>query len=499
MTIARTMLVKPLLSRLLLGASALLLPHVAACAVPSDGDDDIEVGDVASSLSSPRTKTWVYSDLGAVSSTDQFVQTQVSGITDKDKLAAILLRASSEDTLVAVVFSGTRFQIFTLRGGVQTTVLDQAFTSPGSGFIRVEVSGTTLRTFFNGSQMDSRTVASLSGFNGKGTGVGLYQNTASSVVLTNSSSGALSSGADAGAPSDSGSGSTTDSGTSPDAGDVLPGTGGCSCQRPGLAANAFPTATNVGACGSFKKSYSSKVTIDNAFISSNGGSKVVDSIQVSGSIEIKVPGVTLCNFKANDVKINASDVRVQDGTLVSSSSLFVNYAPSSSGLATRLYVEGGSADAIRVGVTASGKTQAVTQSYFTEIGKYRSSSAHCDLVQTYPVPGSGEYHSSLIEQNYFSSALYSGTDSGRAVNATWMTMTDGAHFEGNLVDRVFQGFWFSGSPKIDIHDNLFNSDQVDGLKYLTCDVGSAVKHTNNFWFTRKNGQIVKGAAAPTCN
>jgi hypothetical protein len=288
-------------------------------------------------------------------------------------------------------------------------------------------------------------------------------------------------------------------------GNILPGTNGCSCERPALAAGVIPTATSVGHCGAMKTTYASssltggKLYINDAFIKKNGNSKVVDSIQVAGSIEIQVPGVTLCNFKANSVKITAPDVRVQDGTMISNSSLFVNYGPGSSGLATRLFVQGGSADAIRVGATAAGKTQIVSQSYFTEIGKDRSATAHCDLVQTYPVPAKGTYHSALIQQNYFSSALYAGAGSGRAVNATWMSMTDGARFEGNLIDRVFQGFWYQyDNPSITIKDNLFNKSAMDGTKYLGCTAQSNVKHSNNFWFTRANGQIVKGDKAPTC-
>jgi hypothetical protein len=288
------------------------------------------------------------------------------------------------------------------------------------------------------------------------------------------------------------------------AGTILPGTSGCSCERPVLAAGEIPTATSVGHCGPLKRSFAlsvltaGKLYINDEFIKKNG-SKVVDSIQVAGSIEIQVPGVTLCNFKANSVKITKPDVRVQDGTLISNSSLFVNYAPGSSGVATRLFVQGGSADAIRVSATAAGKTQVVSQSYFTDIGKHRTPTAHCDLVQTYPVPSSGTYHSALIQQNYFSSALYAGAGSGRAVNATWMSMTDGARFEGNLVDRVFQGFWYQyDNPSITIKDNLFNRSAMDGTKYLTCTAKSNVKHSNNYWFTRNNGQIVKGDKAPTC-
>ncbi len=460
----------------------------------SESTEDISPDDESaadSNLASSAINTWIFSSLGTVSSADHFVQTNVSGITSTNKRGAVVLRQSSADKFVGVFFSGDRYQVVSVNGGAQKVEVDLAFASPGSGTIRAEVSGTKLTSYFNGKVVDSRTIASLGGFTGKGTGLALYQDKANAVSLTSSSSGNLS----ATPP-------TTDPNPPPvtPPGDVLPGTNGCPCERPVLASGVIPTPTTVGACGTMKKTYTSKVIVDSAFIASNGGSKVVHSIETNSGIEIKVPGVTLCNFKADGVKISSTDARIQDGTLISSdSSLFVTYAPLSSGLATRLYVEGGNSDAIRVTETAAGKTQAVTQSYFKDIAKYRGEGAHADLVQTYPTINGSTYHSSLIQQNYFSSALYAASTSGYAVNATWMAMPpSGARFEGNLVDRVNQGFWYEGSPNISIINNLFNSAQVNGLKDLTCDDGPAVKRTGNYWFTWVNGSVKKGDAAPRC-
>ena len=136
----------------------------------------------ATGFSTATTWTWAFATMPSTTSVDQSVSATVSGLTDKDKNAAFLLRRSSTAD-VLVNLSGTRYQVWTRRSGVWTGQVDKARAYDAAGAFKVTLTGTTLRATLDGVLVDSRTVAATGTLTGTGTGAAIWQNTASAVSI----------------------------------------------------------------------------------------------------------------------------------------------------------------------------------------------------------------------------------------------------------------------------------------------------------------------------
>lgn len=133
--------------------------------------------------------SWVYRDIATLPAADGFLQAAVSGVTDKDKNAALLLRRSGT-SFVQATFSGTRYQVSLVRGGVADRLVDLPWTS-GAGTARAEISGSTVRGYWNGALVATTAVPGSELLTGRGAGLGIWQNTASAVKVTSPTTGTV--------------------------------------------------------------------------------------------------------------------------------------------------------------------------------------------------------------------------------------------------------------------------------------------------------------------
>lgn len=129
----------------------------------------------ATGFSTATTWAWAFATMPSTTSVDQRVTATVSGLTDKDKNAAVVLRRSSTADVV-VNLSGTRYQVWTRRSGVWTNQVDKARPYDAAGTFAVALTGTTLRATLDGVLVDSRSVAATSTLTGTGTAAAIWQN-----------------------------------------------------------------------------------------------------------------------------------------------------------------------------------------------------------------------------------------------------------------------------------------------------------------------------------
>ena len=126
-----------------------------------------------------------------LSSANHWVQATVSGNTDGDKSAAIILRGNSSGT------QGVRLAVggndWTILNGPSTILTAGTWTRPaGSGTLRGEIIGTTVAFYWNGGLIASRDLgAAISAIaTNKRPGVGVLQDVASAVSMTSITAGA---------------------------------------------------------------------------------------------------------------------------------------------------------------------------------------------------------------------------------------------------------------------------------------------------------------------
>lgn len=143
----------------------------------------------ATTHSTATAWSWVYTDVATLPSADGFVQAAVSGVTDRDKNAALLLRRSGT-SFVQATFSGTRYQVALVRGGVMNRLLDIPWTS-GTGTARAEISGTTVKGYWNGALVATTAVPGSETLTGRGAALGIWQNSASAVTISSPVTGTV--------------------------------------------------------------------------------------------------------------------------------------------------------------------------------------------------------------------------------------------------------------------------------------------------------------------
>lgn len=138
----------------------------------------------ATAFSTTTAWRWAYQTLAATPGTTQSVQAGVSGLTDVDKNGAVVLRRSSTEQFVLVNYTDKLVSLSLISGGQMTKVREAGRPAGTAGTIRAEITGTTVKAFWNGTLSLTATLPALDGYRGTGTGLGIWQDRASAVALS---------------------------------------------------------------------------------------------------------------------------------------------------------------------------------------------------------------------------------------------------------------------------------------------------------------------------
>jgi hypothetical protein len=140
-------------SRLTFGRKAIgttaAIGLVFTAAVVSAATSSAETPKTRAQYAPSGTNAW-YNDasLGKTDSTDQYAQSNVKGLTDNKHHAAFLMRYASKTSRVMVAISGSTWRI---DGSLGEHVWGQYPHSTSSGLFRVELSGKTVKLYWNGT------------------------------------------------------------------------------------------------------------------------------------------------------------------------------------------------------------------------------------------------------------------------------------------------------------------------------------------------------------
>ena len=169
------------MSRRLVAIPAVVSTLLAALLVASLSI--VSLAHAGAAFSSTTAWKWVYSSLGTTPTTTQGVEANVSGNTDAHKNAGFVLRSSGSKFAIAN-FSGTKYQIFLVDGTSTTLAFEKSIVMTAAGKARAEVSGTTVTAWFNGTLVSTNSVPALANYAGTGVGLAIWQDRASSVIMS---------------------------------------------------------------------------------------------------------------------------------------------------------------------------------------------------------------------------------------------------------------------------------------------------------------------------
>jgi hypothetical protein len=138
----------------------------------------------ATAFTTSTTWQWAYTTVATTANTTQTVEASLTGATDANKNGGLVLRRASSSQFLIANFSGTKYQLLLVNAGAMSVAYEKTFARATSGVARAEVSGTTVKAFWNGVAVSTNTVAALSTFPGLGTGLAIWQDRAYAVGLS---------------------------------------------------------------------------------------------------------------------------------------------------------------------------------------------------------------------------------------------------------------------------------------------------------------------------
>lgn len=150
-------------------------PVSRAAAAPTAGP--------AARFSTRTTRQWTYASLGSTATTTQSVRASIHGTGRTNRNGGLVLRRAGARQFVVANFTGTRYQLFIVQNGRMSLAYDAAVRTPASGVARAEVSGSTVKAYWNDVLVATTTRPVLAGFTGRGAGLAIWQDVPSAVTL----------------------------------------------------------------------------------------------------------------------------------------------------------------------------------------------------------------------------------------------------------------------------------------------------------------------------